>query len=78
MTTKNKDENLGTPSVEATVRLFIAALKKKKGKKETNLPLTSLESSSDYFKALAKMASPTVVESGLRVQALTSLAMPKV
>lgn len=39
MTTKNKDENLGTPSVEATVRRFIAALKKKKKekKKQTSL-----------------------------------------
>lgn len=61
MTTKSKDENPGTPSVDVAVWLFSG----------------SLESYSDYFEASAKTASPTVLESGLRVQALESLARPK-
>ena len=61
MTTKSKDENPGTPSVDVVVWLFPG----------------SLESYSDYFDASAKRASSTVLESGLRDQALAGLARPK-
>lgn len=61
MTTKSKDENPGIPSVDAVVWLFPG----------------SLESYSSYCEASAERASPTVLESGLRIQVLAGLARPK-
>jgi len=61
VTTKSRDENPGAPSVDVIVWLFPGCL----------------ESFSNYFKASAKRASSTALESGQRVPALAGLARPQ-
>lgn len=61
MTSKSKDENPGTPSVDVVVWLFPGSLK----------------SYSNYCEASAERASSAVLGSGLRIQAVAGLARPK-